>query len=164
MSLLSYAQRELDIIGMTENDDDEANREMRRKILEVVHTFSEQNHNSFSTDYAVSVLQNLLRCQPLSQLTGDDSEWVEVYSKEGNESFGKVFQNIRCATVFKDDRGPYDSNGRVFYQWVLHEESGEEYKDFYTTDESRVEITFPYAPVTEFIERVKPVEEPQDAE
>ena len=76
MSLKSHAINELDVIGLTE--DDEMNGEMRKHILHMIEEFSKEGHSGFSASYAVSILSKLLKYEPLSPLTGYDSEWMEL--------------------------------------------------------------------------------------
>ena len=60
-----------------------------------------------------SSINKLANFTPLSPLTGDSSEWVDVgtfHDKNGCEI--KLFQNKRCSSVFKDskDSRAYDIN------------------------------------------------------
>lgn len=157
MDLVKFVERELDIIGMPEGDGDEKNVWMRKNILEIAWVFSQQGHDNLSADYAVSLLQHVLLLQPLSPLTGDDSEWREVEIKEPRDiSGGKLYQNLRCGRVFKDNNGAYDLEGKVFYE-VKKDENGVEYKDCYITPECRTSIQFPYVPTSVFEERARDV-------
>jgi hypothetical protein len=67
------------------------------------------------------VLQRLIAGQPLTPLTGDDDEWMEV--GEG------VFQNVRDSSVFKD---PRFHDGKLAYD--------------IDAPDPRAAITFPYEP------------------
>ena len=139
MSLLSYAEDELDRIGMT--DDGDMNGAMRKHILHMVKEFADEGHSGFSANYAIQCLQKLLRFKPLSPLTGEDDEWTEVSQMSGYPHF----QNKRCGSVFKDgkDGEAYDIDGKVFWEW-LEDENGEKFKSYFTSRESRVPVTFPY--------------------
>jgi hypothetical protein len=140
MSLVSYAESELDRIGMTEDDD--MNGMMRKHLLHMVKEFSEEGHSGFSGNYALQCLKKLLNFKPLSPLTGEDDEWTEVTRMSGYPHF----QNKRCGSVFKDgkDGEAYDIDGKVFWEWYRDEEPGEPFKSHYTSFESRVPVTFPY--------------------
>lgn len=139
MSIIAFAKQELDAIGMTENSEDEMNREMRKHLLHMVEEFTKEGHSGYSASYAVNILSKLLMWKPLSPITGDSSEWVEVYENEQ----GPVFQNKRCSHVFKEADGrAYDSEGKVF--WELNEDGVT--KCYFTNSKSRVYITFPYTP------------------
>ena len=139
MSLVSYAENELDLIGM--KDDGDMNGMMRKHLIHMVKEFSDEGHSGFSASYALQCLQKLLRFKPLSPLTGEDDEWTEVSSISGYPHF----QNKRCSSVFKDgkDGQAYDIEGKVFWEWVKNED-GEPYKSYYTSRDSRVPVTFPY--------------------
>jgi hypothetical protein len=148
MSLLHYAKDELDRIGMTA-DGDEYNAMMRNHILHMVEEFSKEGHSGFSANYAINCLQKLLRFEPLSPLTGEDSEWGDV-SHLGDSPH---YQNKRCSSVFKDKDGNcYDIDSIVYWQWVERED-GSKYKSYYSKGgKPRKFITFPYTPTTEYVE------------
>ncbi len=135
--LINFAKSELDIIGMKDNDPEIANRAMREHILKMVEVFSDEGHSGFSANYAVAILQKLLRFEPLSPLTGEDSEW-NLISDNGEVTY----QNKRCSHVFKSDGRAYDLNGKVFIQ-----DNG----SAYTSADSKVYVTFPYTPKTEYV-------------
>ncbi len=139
MSLVQYAESELDRIGMT--DDNDMNGMMRKHLLHMVKEFADEGHSGFSASYALQCLQKLLRFKPLSPLTGEDEEWTDVSSISGVPHY----QNKRCGSVFKDgkDGQAYDIDGKVFWEWA-RDENGEPYKSYYTGFESRVPVTFPY--------------------
>lgn len=149
MSILDYAKSELDLIGMTE-DGDEYNTLARQAVLEIVEKFADQGHSGFSASYVISCLEKLLRWEPLSPLTGEDSEWVKL---EYDDDI--MYQNNRCSRVFKDNEGnAYDIEGKVFWEWFTDEETGEKYKSHFTCRESRTPVTFPYTPTTVYEERI----------
>ena len=106
--LISFAKSELDIVGMKEDDSEISNRAMREHILKMVEVFSDEDHSGFSANYAVAILQKLLRFEPLSPLTGEDSEWNLISEKEN------LYQNKRCSYVFRENGKAYDINGKVF--------------------------------------------------
>lgn len=138
MSMLDYAKKELDIIGMTDDSEDEMNRMMRKHILHMVNEFAEEGHSGFSAGYALNILKSLLAFKPLAPLTGADDEWNEV--GDG------LWQNRRASDVFKDENGAYWSDGIVFWEWYTDKQSGEKYKTYFTSKESRVRIeSFPWA-------------------
>jgi hypothetical protein len=150
MSLYDYAERELDIAGM--NDSDDMNGAMRKHILHMVDEFSKEGHSGFSASYAISCLKRLLAYKPLSPLTGEDDEWTEVSEQMGH----KMFQNKRHSAVFKDETGAYDIDGKVFWSWVTDKESGEKFKGYYTSRDSRVPVVFPYVVPDEPIYEERP--------
>lgn len=134
-----FAENELNIIiNKCEDDEGKEMQEMiSRDILQMVHTFAEQGHSGFSANYAINLLQKLLRYEPITPLTGADDEWNKLdYCKEIK------YQNKRCSRIFKGEDGKaYDSEGKVF--------SDDGGKSWYTCVDSRVYIEFPYIPKTE---------------
>lgn len=137
MSMLDYAKKELDIIGMTDDSEDEMNRMMRKHILHMVNEFAEEGHSGFSAGYALNILKSLLAFKPLAPLTGADDEW--------NEVGGGLWQNRRASNVFKDENGAYWSDGIVFWEWYTDKQTGEKFKTYFTGRGSRVRIeSFPW--------------------
>ena len=137
--LIEYAKRELDIIGLREDSDDEMNVAMRNHILQMVEVFSEEGHSGFSASYAVAILKRVLAFKPLAELTGEDSEWQEVAED--------LYQNKRASDVFKDANGAYWSQGIVFWEWFSSPDidDGKPYKTYFTSKDSRVPIeSFPW--------------------
>lgn len=151
MSLYDFAERELDILGL--NDGDAMNKSMREHILKMVQEFAKEGHSGFSASYAIAILQKVLAYEPLTPLTGEESEWTEVAKELTGSNQGTLWQNNRCSHVFKDDNGAYDINGKVFWEWVVDEASGEKFKSHFTNFNSRVPVTFPYTPTTVYEER-----------
>lgn len=106
-------------------------------VLDMVALFGLQGHSGFSASYAQRYIEKALRFEPFSPLTGVDSEWGEPFDYNG------CSQNKRLSRVFRDADGrAYDIEGKVF-----EEPSGARY----TGKNSRVYITFPYTPTTEFV-------------
>jgi len=134
----TYAIDELTRIGMY-GSGDEMNDAMCEHILKMVNVFAEEGHSGFSANYAINILQKLLRFEPLSPLTGEDDEWrlCEYSDRE-------TYQNKRFSRVFKEgkDGQAYDMQGKVFV-----EPNGASY----TSRDSRVYIEFPYVPHTEYV-------------
>ena len=147
-NLITYAKSELDIIGMTEDSKDKMNIDMRKCILDIMELFSDQGHSGFSASYCTGIVEKLMKYEPLTPLTGADSEWTEVSFDDKLP----VFQNKRCPHVFKENNVAYDINGIVFFDWYTDEETGEKYKSHYTSRDSRVNVEFPYTPTTKYME------------
>lgn len=132
-NLVKHAERELELLGMGPDTQDEMNRAMREHILTMVRTFADEGHSGFSAGYALSVLKRVLAFEPVTPLTGEDDEWQVL-----NYSGDMFAQNKRCSHVFKRSDGTaYDSNGRVF----RYPDGGR-----YVGRGSSVDITFPYTP------------------
>jgi hypothetical protein len=138
--LLSYAERELDLIGLTE--DDEYNGAMRKHILHMVKEFAAEGHSGFSASYAISILGKLMKYVPLTPLTGEDSEWNDI--SDYGDGKKMRWQNNRRGSVFKDADGYcYDIDGKIFWEWAINEE-GDVYKSYYGGSGSSIPVTFPY--------------------
>ena len=140
-NLLHHAQTEFRAAGWLDEQGkfkDEMQEAICDDAVALLTLFSEQGHSGTSASYLVNILKKLMMFEPLVPLTGEDWEWVEV-----NEG---VFQNMRCSHVFKRadcfNGQAYDSNGKVFC-----ESNG----CCFTNSDSRVPITFPYTPKTEYV-------------
>lgn len=146
MSFKSHAETELALIGLGPDCTDEMNKAMREHILKMVDTFADEGHSGFSASYAIGIIEKLLKFEPVTPLTGEDDEWMEI--DDG------VYQNKRCGRVFKKVRETdtivYDIDGRVFWD-EDPDENGEPYKSYYTCWESRTPVTFPYTPTTVYL-------------
>ncbi len=138
-NLERHAESELRIAGLFDNDSDYGGA-LGPAIMQVVRAFSDEGHSGGSASISISAISKLLSFEPLTPLAGDESEWNDV----GAYSAGPCWQNNRCSHVFKGEDGrAYDIDGKVF-----REPNGA----CYTNIDSRVYITFPYTPVTEYID------------
>ena len=115
--------------------EDEPNRWMADGTVELLAVLSHQGHSGGSIGFAVQFFSAMARFKPGSPLTGEDGEWNEI--GDGLE------QNRRCSHVFRQDGKAYDSQGKVFT-----DPDG----CSYTSRDSRVPVTFPYTPKTEYVE------------
>ena len=140
MARMEWAEQELKLAGYDINDpEDGPNRWLAEGALELLKVFSEQGHSGMSAPYAVALFEKLALWKPIAPLTGEDDEWNEV-----GES---TWQNRRNSVVFKGEDGQaYWIEGRVFWEWATHPEidDGKPFKSYYTSRESRVNITFPW--------------------
>lgn len=138
MIMHDYAKMEMDI-AWPEPDDIQIRIE--EDLLAIIDLFEKQGHSGMSASYAINILERLLRFKPLSPLTGEDDEWDEPRTSVFDKTVYQ--QNKRCSSIFRtnhDNATAYDMDARVF-----SEDGG---KTFWTSDESRVPITFPYTPPT----------------
>jgi hypothetical protein len=134
---IKFAKQEFQALGYDLNDKEEGpNKWIMENVFELLNVFSKQGHSGSSAPYCVSCFEKLALWEPLSPLNGNDDEWSEV-SKD-------VWQNLRCSHVFKGADGrAYDINGKVF-----REPNG----NCFTSGDSRVYVTFPYTPKTEYVD------------
>lgn len=130
-NLVVHARRELR--GQT----DEMGRSMSAGLVDMLRVFGAQGYSGCGASIARRWLDKLLAFEPLGPLTGASDEWAEVAPG--------LFQNKRCGRVFKQaDRfggQAYDTEGIVW-----REPNGA----CFTNDDSKVPVTFPYEPATEY--------------
>ena len=141
-NLHKHALAEFRAAGWTDADgkfEDDMQEAICKHVLELLKVFADEGHSGSTAPYTVNMFKKLAMFEPLVPLTGEDWEWSDC----GNG----VFQNKRCSRVFKQaDRfngQAYDIEGRVF-----REPTGA----CYTGAESRVPVTFPYTPKTEYVD------------
>lgn len=118
-----------------------------RHVLALLDVFNGEGHSGSSAPYAINMFSKLAKFEPIAPLTGEDWEWTLLdYGCEPK------WQNKRASRVFKDSDGnAYDIDGKVFWEWSGTKE--DPYKSHYTCRESRVPVTFPYVPKTEYVWR-----------
>ena len=140
-NLHRHALAEFRAAGWTDADgkfEDEMQEDICKHVLELLKVFSDEGHSGSTAPYTVNLFKKLAMFEPIVPLTGEDWEW--------HEPSPGVFQNTRCSRVFKQaDRfngQAYDIEGRVF-----REPTGA----CYTGAESCVPVTFPYTPMTEYV-------------
>ena len=147
-----HAKDEFRAAGWTDENgkfNDEIQELICNHVLKLLDVFHDEGHSGSSAPYAINLFKKLASFEPIVPLTGEDWEWVNVAEQNG----GPLWQNKRCSHVFKDNDGAYDINGIVFYDWYVNEE-GDKQKSYFTSRESRVPVTFPYTPTTEYREYV----------
>lgn len=129
--------------------EDEMQEAICNHVLKLLEVFADEGHSGSSAPYTINIFEKLANFKPIVPLTGEDWEWFD---------HGYCKQNIRCGQVFKqEDRfggQAYDSEGIIFYDWYTNE-GGEKSKSHFTSSDSRVPITFPYTPKSEYKERIE---------
>ena len=148
-----HAKRELDLLIESNPEGEIVVEPFIPQILELVDAFGESGQSGGSAPFTagciISTLKKLFAFQPLSPLTGEDSEWNDV----SNLGDSPVWQNNRCSHVFKDANGiAYDIDGYVFWHWserqLDEDEEGypgiSKYKSYFTSSMSRKLVEFPY--------------------
>ena len=134
-NIVKHAREEFKVLGWP--GDCEMQAEMCKCVEDLLYVFASQGHSGFSAGYAINLFQKLADFKPISPLTGADFEWVEIGDGE--------YQNRRCSRVFKKNGQAYDIEGKVF-----EDECGG-----YISQDSRVPVTFPYTPHTEYVKVTK---------
>lgn len=148
-----HAMTEFRAAGWTDENgkfNDEMQEMICNHVMKLLEVFADEGHSGFSAPYAINLFSKLAKFEPIGPLTGEDWEWVNVSEQSGYT----LWQNKRCGHVFKDENGAYDIDGIVFYDNHV-DESGITYKTYFTSRESRVPVTFPYTPTTEYRERIE---------
>ena len=130
MNLEHHAQAELQAAGLFDKASDYGGM-LGEATMRLIRVFAAEGHSGFSAGLAVKLFDRLARREPITPLTGNDDERVEVGPN--------LLQNRRCSHVFKTQDGAYDSEGRIF-----RDPSG----SCFTNQDSRVPVTFPYTPET----------------
>ena len=103
-NLVTHAKYELSRAGLFDATSS-YNGLLGRAALELIKKLSRQGHSGYSSRCVLDIFDKLSRFQPLTPLTGEDSEWVEV---EKN-----LLQNRRCPQVFKTPTaGAWDTAGK----------------------------------------------------
>lgn len=139
MSLVDFAKDELTRAGFFDKDSDYEGA-LGDAVMKMIEQFADEGHSGFSAMAAVSIFKRLASYEPLSPLTGEADEWTEV----GKQNGSPLYQSKRCPRVFREgDSYAYDLDGKVF-----REPSGV----CFTSSESRVPVTFPYTPKTEYVD------------
>lgn len=135
-NLVEFAKSELASLGGKDGPYDGM---IAEAVIELVGKFAEQGHSGSSASMTLALFKRVASFEPIGPLTGADDEWGEVLDHDGTQ------QNRRCFRVFRRADGTaYDSGGRVF-----REPDG----CCFVNSESHVEITFPYTPKVEFVDR-----------
>jgi len=146
---IDHAWREFKAAGWIDEHgrfNDGMQEDICRHVLALLELFRLEGHSGTTAPYTVNLFETLAMFKPITALTGEDWEWVEVGAG--------VFQNSRCGHVFKGvDGQAYDGEGRIFWDWHKHHETGEMAKSHFTCFESRVPVTFPYTPKKEYVFR-----------
>lgn len=134
-NLVKYAENELAIINVSGEDEQ---NEITRAIMDVVKVFANEGHSGTSAEYALNILERVLRFKPITPLKGTDNEWNEVSNG--------TYQNKRCSSVFKDENGfCYDIDAVTFYHVGdnFSFTNGERVREYFR---EQGPIEFPYAP------------------
>lgn len=132
--LCAYAERELRRARLLDEDSDYGGM-LGQAVLDLIRVFSWQGHSGFSASMCLDIFNKVASFLPLTPLTGEDEEWEEV--SEG------LWQNKRCSRVFKRADGvAFDIEAKVF--------CGSD-GVCYTSNDSKVEVKFPYVPKTEYL-------------
>jgi hypothetical protein len=143
MSLIEHAKRELATLRRPDEDPDTADAQgwIEECVLNCVEAFAKAGHSGSSAAYTTSILERLLRFEPLGPLTGMPDEWFRPLCPT---EMHDVEQNKRCSHVFRENGQAYD------IQAILWRDPD---GTLVTTADSRRNVTFPYSPTQEIRDR-----------
>jgi len=88
-SLVEHAQREMNLV--------ETDQWFIDGMVNVVKAFAEMGHSGGSASFAIPILNQLLQFKPLTPLTDDPDEWMEVTQGQ--------WQCKRDPSAFSNDGG-----------------------------------------------------------
>lgn len=125
-NLVAFAREELErkYPKCEDSSENELQELMKNSILDCVGSFI--GHSGFSAPFAIDSIHRLLQFRPLTSLTGEDSEWIEVGEN--------LWQNKRSSNIFKDNKSAY-----VVDHFIFKDDAGA-----FTGRYSRKNIDFPY--------------------
>jgi hypothetical protein len=95
-NLVAYARRELELAGLFDKDADYGGA-LGSAILRVVEAFSEDSHSGGSAGITIHALERLLRFKPLTPITSNPAEWMQVDTA--------MWQSTRNPSCFSKDGG-----------------------------------------------------------
>lgn len=99
MAILDFSKEELNILASELTGQDKAIQEtVNSQILNVVKSFDDQFFTKMSGEYAVSVLERLLRGKPITAIFDNDSDWL---GSDESTPKNTVFYHKRCHSVHK---------------------------------------------------------------
>lgn len=104
-NLILHARNELERAGLFDKSSDYGGA-LGDAIMEIMEKFSDQDFSGYAAGMATHIVGRLSQFKVITPLTGDDDEWVD----HGDG----VFQNKRCSSVFKEQGGAHDIDGKVF--------------------------------------------------
>lgn len=106
MTLVEHAQRELELARVEED--------VRPSLIQAIEAFSSYGHSGGSYSICAPMLYDLLNYRPLTPLTDDPSEWVDVAKQSGYT----LWQNARDSEAFSIDGGKHYYLLREERRWV----------------------------------------------
>ena len=100
-NLVAHAKLELRRAGLFDADSDYGGM-LAEGVMKIVKVFAEEGHSGMSAAMTVQLLEKLLRFKPLTPITSDPSEWMDV-TEHGPQ--GPMWQNRRSSSCFSTDGG-----------------------------------------------------------
>lgn len=105
--LVEHAERELRIAGLFDPDADYGGA-LAHGVMRLVKVFAGEDHSGFSAGMTADILDKLLRFKPLTPVTADPAEWLQVGDSSLHckvSSPAPLWQNTRHCSCFSNDGG-----------------------------------------------------------
>ncbi len=107
--MTDWARNELQMAGLFDKDSDYEGM-LGEAVMDLLDKFSEQGHSGFSAELTASIFDRLVRWKPLSELTNDPNEWMEITEHQEARTPGlkgqvRVYQSRRSPDCFSEDGG-----------------------------------------------------------
>lgn len=99
--LKDWAINELKLAGLYDKDSDYEGM-IGKAVEEIIEIFSKQGHSGGSAAMVISLLEKLLRYEPLTPC--DHSDYV-IHDETKTVNKKPIFQCSRCYDVFSEDNG-----------------------------------------------------------
>jgi hypothetical protein len=103
-NLVQHAETELRAQGLFEQDSDYDGM-LGQAVMELIVLFASQRHSGYSAGMTLDLFKRLASFEPLSPLTDNPEEWMEVSSGLVDRNEPPLWQNRRQATAFSNDGG-----------------------------------------------------------
>lgn len=100
--LTEYTEKELKLAGFYDEDADCAPGEVAGAVLGIVRLFEGHGHSGASAGLVLSIVNKVLNYEPLSPITSNPAEWMNVTEYNGVEG---LWQSVRKPTTFSKDGG-----------------------------------------------------------
>jgi hypothetical protein len=153
----NFAKQELNILSLTTPDS--VVIPFTNEILALCEAWGKSGQSGGSAPYVApaiaETIKKLLLFQPICDVTGHDSEWINVAEEMGKP----LFQNSRCSALFKYPDGQCKYLNAIVWQgkdkWDTF--TGRVYindKDFQLITSSQ-RVKFPFTPKTYYIDVIR---------
>jgi hypothetical protein len=102
-NLVQHAEVELRKAGLFDKDSDYDGM-LGQAVLELMKVFAKQGHSGFSAQCTRELFNQLADYKPLSPITDDPNEWMDV-SDYGGPNDTPISQSTRNSSLFSNDGG-----------------------------------------------------------
>ena len=107
-NLIAHAERELRLAGLFDKDSDYGGM-VGEAVMKLVRSFAEEGHSGYSAMLTLAAFDRVARFKPLTPITDDPAEWMEVGEDMRFDKAVPVWQNCRQFSCFSND------GGKTFY-------------------------------------------------